>query len=218
MQPEPLILAFDTSAAHCAVALLLGDEVLAERFEEMQRGQAENLFPLLEETLAAAGKSFADLSAIGVGTGPGNFTGIRLSVAAARGLALSLEIPAIGVTRFEALAEGVERPVLACVDARRDEAYLGYLDDEGGVDYRIAPVGAIPAEFKARSLRVTGYGSQEIAESLGGEPVVSDYGLAAAIARIAARSYPDATLRPAPLYIRKADAAPAREVAPVIMP
>ena len=102
MASDTLIVAFDTSAAHCAAALLSGDRVLAARAEEMGRGQAERLMPLLEEMLADAGAAWRDLARIGVGVGPGNFTGIRISVSAARGLALALGVPAIGVTTFDA--------------------------------------------------------------------------------------------------------------------
>lgn len=107
MRPEPAILAFDTSAAHCAAALLSGDRLLALRTEPMEKGQAERLMPLLEEVLAEGSLGWADLDALAVGTGPGNFTGVRIAVAAARGLALALGKPALGVSRFEALALGL---------------------------------------------------------------------------------------------------------------
>jgi tRNA A37 threonylcarbamoyladenosine modification protein TsaB len=86
--------------------LLGGGRVLVTRAEEMGRGQAERLIPLLEEVLAEGGVTWRDLARIGVGIGPGNFTGIRISVAAARGLALALEIPAIGVSTFDAICAG----------------------------------------------------------------------------------------------------------------
>ena len=70
----------------------------------MQRGQAERLVPLLEELLARNSLGWQDLGALAVGVGPGNFTGIRISVAAARGLALALKIPCIGVSQFEAVS------------------------------------------------------------------------------------------------------------------
>ena len=89
---DPLILAFDTSAAHCAAALLSGDRVLARVAEAMPRGQAERLMGLLHEVLSGSGHDWRDLDAIGVGIGPGNFTGIRISVSAARGLALMAEV------------------------------------------------------------------------------------------------------------------------------
>ena len=103
MAAGPFVLGFDTSAAHCAAAVLDGERCLATRVEEMGRGQAERLMPLLEELLAEAGLNWRDLHRIGVGVGPGNFTGIRISVAAARGLALGLGIPAIGVSTFDAI-------------------------------------------------------------------------------------------------------------------
>ncbi|MEY4983807.1 MAG: hypothetical protein RIR62_2073, partial [Pseudomonadota bacterium] len=81
MRPEPLILAFDTSAAHCAAAFLSGDRLIALRHEAMDKGQAERLIPLLDEVLAKGGATWADLSALAVGTGPGNFTGVRIAVA-----------------------------------------------------------------------------------------------------------------------------------------
>ena len=120
--PDPLrVLGFDTSAAHCAAAVVCGDRVLAERAEAMTKGQAERLFPLIGEVMAQAGLAWSDLDAIGVGIGPGNFTGVRISVAAARGLALSLGIPAIGISATEAAACGAPRPCRAVVPLRGDE-------------------------------------------------------------------------------------------------
>jgi len=83
----------------------------------MARGQAERLMPMLEEMLAQAGHAWRDLAAIGVGTGPGNFTGIRIAVSAARGLSLALGVPAIGVSGFEILARIVEEPALLMIPA-----------------------------------------------------------------------------------------------------
>lgn len=216
MPPDPLVLAFDTSAAHCAVALVLGPDILAQQYEALHKGQAERLFPLLKEVLNTANKSWADLSAIGVGTGPGNFTGIRISVSAARGLALSLNIPAVGVSTFEAQAVGLTRPVLACVDARRNQTYVQLLNEpeppltdtiEDTIPDRLLPegvslVGAMPA----------------IAGNAGANIVTAKYPLAVAIARIAAARYIGNPSRPAPLYIRMADAAPSSEPPPVILP
>jgi len=200
---KPLILAFDTSAAHCAAALLSGDRILAERLEEMARGQAERLFPLLEDILHEGGATWADLDAIGVGIGPGNFTGIRISVAAARGLALSLNAPAIGVSSLESQAEGFARPVISLVDARRGHLYAQRLTTQGGQAPQILP------EEEARALS----GAPFVGPTSGQNPTP-------AIARIAAErlAQGDPQPRPAPLYIRAADAAPPRDPAPVILP
>ncbi len=202
MRPDPVILAFDTSAAHCAAALLCGDTIIAQKHEEMAKGQAERLFPLLEEVLAEANVTWSDLSAIGVGIGPGNFTGIRISVSAARGLALSLGVPAIGVSSLEAQAFDAPRPVWSLIDARRDHVYAQQFTDDGS---------------SAPSL-ITG---DEVATLTGDRigPETSTHP-APAIARIAAERLRagETADRPAPLYIRSADAAPPRDPAPVILP
>ena len=104
MPPERTVLAFDTAAAHCAAVLVSGGERVASFVESMERGQAECLFPRLESLLAGQAVRWRDLGAVGVGTGPGNFTGIRIAVSAARGLAFALRIPAIGITAFERTA------------------------------------------------------------------------------------------------------------------
>jgi tRNA threonylcarbamoyladenosine biosynthesis protein TsaB len=141
------ILAFDTSAAHCAAALVLPAPLntcrVINRLEPMEKGQAERLIPLLEEVLAEGGLEWADLKAIAVGTGPGNFTGVRISVAAARGLALGLGIPAVGVTRLEALAYGLPRPLRVIEDARRGDVYVQDFRVDGPGLARLAPIGAI---------------------------------------------------------------------------
>ncbi|MEL6236343.1 MAG: tRNA (adenosine(37)-N6)-threonylcarbamoyltransferase complex dimerization subunit type 1 TsaB [Pseudomonadota bacterium] len=138
MPPEPggadtPILGFDCSAAQCAVALVLGETARSRRRVELPRGQDALLIPLLADCLADAGLAWRDLSAIAVCTGPGNFTGIRIAVAAARGLALGLGIPAIGVGRLQALAEGHAGPVLASAAARGESLHV-QLFGPGGWD------------------------------------------------------------------------------------
>lgn len=199
------VLGFDTSAAHCAAAVVSGDRVLALRFEPMAKGQAERLMGVIQDTLAAAGVGFADLAGIGVGVGPGNFTGIRVSVAAARGLALSLGVPAVGVTVTEAAALDAPRPTRAIVAARGDEVFWQDFDATGPVG---APGQAVPDDLPP------------------GPPVhAATVPAAVAIARIASARIISARIaggtpipRPAPLYLRPADAAPPRDPAPVLLP
>ena len=218
MPPEPLILGFDTSAAHCAAALLSGDRVLAARDEAMDRGQGERLMPLLEDLLAEAGAGWRDLAALAVGVGPGNFTGIRISVAAARGLALALGIPAIGVNGFEALAEGLSGPLLCSLDARRGRCWIAPPEAPEAAVLMApeAPSGALPAGFAGRG--VVGHGAAEIAALTGGRVVPAQAPFAVAIARIAAARRATPQPRPAPLYLRSADAAPPADPPPVILP
>ncbi|WP_420351498.1 tRNA (adenosine(37)-N6)-threonylcarbamoyltransferase complex dimerization subunit type 1 TsaB [Paenirhodobacter sp.] len=257
---------FDTSAAHCAAALLRGGAVIAERCEEMTKGQAERLMPMLEEMLAGAGVRWADLGVIGVGIGPGNFTGVRISVAAARGLALSLGIPAIGVSRLEALAEGGPRPVVVLEDARRGQAYRQHfaasaepntlsvsaptstaldIPTVSGTEPNAPPVLAPEPDTRP----ISGAGIRPVSEpepdtrpvaepdtstpelvELDALPVTApEIGsaarngiapalpLAVATALIAARRAGVPQPRPAPLYLRGADAAPPSDPPPVLL-
>lgn len=212
MPPEPLTLGFDTSAAHCAAALLCGDRVLAARHEAMDRGQAERLMPMLAEVLAEGGASWGDLARIGVGVGPGNFTGVRIAVAAARGLALARGIPAVGVDAFAALAEAQPGPVLAAVDARGGRLWLSLA---GGMPMLVGP-GFLDLPLAAAGADCTGHRAGELALLTGGRALPPAFPPAIAVARIAARaSLPQP--RPAPLYLRPADAAPPAEAPPSLL-
>ncbi len=194
MPSDSTILAFDTSAAHCAAALLRGGKIVASRAEPMNRGQAERLMPLLHEVLAQADLGWNDLDAIGVGVGPGNFTGIRISVSAARGLALGLNAPAVGVNSFEALAMLAHDTQVPAIPGPRDQVYL--------------QPGDAPARLMAR----------DEAESHGALFFCPDpEQLVKAIAQVAATRWASDLPPPAPLYVKAADAAPSRDVPPSLL-
>lgn len=214
MPAEPLILAFDTAGPHCAAALLRGDTVLATRVERMERGQAERLVDLLSGLLAGRGLGYPDLDALACGIGPGNVTGVRISVSAARAFALALDRPAFGVSRFEAEALDLPRPCLVALDARRGEVYAQRIGNGAWGPSLLASDATLPLDGLAAS---TGD-----APGLppGHRPPLTPEALALAIARIAL-----ARLRsgqpeppPAPLYLRAADAAPSRQPAPNLLP
>ncbi|MFY0635689.1 MAG: tRNA (adenosine(37)-N6)-threonylcarbamoyltransferase complex dimerization subunit type 1 TsaB [Vannielia sp.] len=190
---DPTLLAFDTSGPHVTAALLRAGRVVARRHEAMKRGQAENLMPILEALLAEAGLAWGDLTALGVGIGPGNFTGIRISVAAARGLALALQIPAVGVSSFELAREAESGEVF--LPAPRDMAYAQAFS-EG------QPSG--PPRLLPRP--------EALAESIADLPERLASRAAALLAR-ASGPIP----RPAPLYVKAPDAAPARDAPPEIV-
>lgn len=202
----PLLLAFDTSAAHCAAALVQGDRIRATRREAMARGQAERLLTMLEEVLAEGGASWADLDALAVGVGPGNFTGLRIAVAAARGLALALGVPAIGVNRFEALAFGHPGAVLVTLEDPRGGLFTQGFEDGAARELTPGP-GVLCLGFQAGEL-ARAAGAIAGPEDTGVDPIP--------IARVAATRIGDDT-RPAPLYLRRADAAPASEPETMIL-
>jgi tRNA threonylcarbamoyl adenosine modification protein YeaZ len=211
LPPEAYVLGFDTSAAHCAAALLCGDRLVVAVQEPMEKGQAERLMPLLEEMLAGAGIGWRDLAAIGVGTGPGNFTGVRIAVAAARGLALALGIPAIGVSGFEATGFGLPDDTVTLLDARREALWIA----GAGIVPGLVTLETLPAGLEGRPL--AGHRATEVAARTGGR-VMAQVALPEAIARLAAAQAGTPQPRPVPLYLRGADAALPADPPPVILP
>jgi tRNA threonylcarbamoyladenosine biosynthesis protein TsaB len=189
-----LILAFDTSGPYCAVALFWPDTGQIETtVEAMEKGQAERLMPMVQGFMAQHHVTLPDLTALGVAIGPGNFTGIRIAVAAARGLALGLNIPAIGVSGFQILHHDHPQSV-ALITAPRTMAYA--LTRGGHPE--LIPTDPLP---QGRWLH-----------DLPPEKQV------ARIAQIAHALHDKPQPRPAPLYIRPADAAPPSDPPPVILP
>jgi len=211
-----LILAFDTSVAHCAAALLSGERVVAAQHEAMAKGQAERLLPLLAEVLAEGGVGWRDLTALAVGVGPGNFTGVRIAVAAARGLALALQVPAIGVSALEAAAHGLPRPLAVVEDARRGEVYLQVFGCDGAQAAQVCALADLPPRLGA--LALAGSAAAAVAALTGGAVLSPACPLAEAIARIARLRLGSSQPRPAPFYLRGADAAPPSDPAPVLLP
>jgi tRNA threonylcarbamoyladenosine biosynthesis protein TsaB len=132
------LLAFETSTEACSVALWRDGEVV-ERFGIAPRRHAELALPWAEALLAEAGVARTQLDAIAVGRGPGAFTGVRLGVAIAQGIALALDIPVLPVSTLLALAarapDSAQR-VLAAIDARMGEVYLGAFAREAGDGWR----------------------------------------------------------------------------------
>jgi tRNA threonylcarbamoyladenosine biosynthesis protein TsaB len=126
-----IVLAVDTALGACQAAVLDGGRPLAIRSEPMQRGHQERLAPLVQEVMAEAGLGFAALHRIGVTLGPGSFTGVRVGLAFAKGLALALGIPLAGVGSLEALAASAPQgePVSAVIDAKREQVYLQSFHD-----------------------------------------------------------------------------------------
>lgn len=132
------ILAIDTATEACSVALLNSDAVTAH-FEECPREHTQRILPLVKEILTRSDTSLTDLDALAFGRGPGSFTGVRIGIGIAQGLALGAELPMIGVSTLATMAQGAWRMsgatrVLAAIDARMGEVYWAeYTRDENGV-------------------------------------------------------------------------------------
>ena len=128
------ILAFDSSGSGCAAAVLSGERVLAQESAAMLRGQAEHLVPMIARVMKAAGLGFGALDLIAVTLGPGAFTGVRIGIATAQGLALSTGVPALGLGSFDAVVASVPdallagRALLVAIESRREELFLQAFD------------------------------------------------------------------------------------------
>jgi tRNA threonylcarbamoyladenosine biosynthesis protein TsaB len=206
-----MILVIDTSGPICAAGVYDSGKnaLVAAKSEMLGKGHAERLIPMIDEVLSEAGLALKDMTRIGVTVGPGSFTGIRVGVAAARGFALSLGIPAVGVTTLQVVAEQVleidpPAPVIALIDAGRDEIFAQAFLPEGVMltepaTYDYDAVRAMIARFGAIPV---GSGLDAIeGREHGADPYPLDR-----IGRIAARLPDDA--KASPVYIRGAGAKP----------
>ncbi len=200
------VLAIDTCLNACSVALIEGERVAAAVSEPMVRGHQERLGAMVREAAGQAGMTFAGLDCIGVTVGPGSFTGLRVGLAFAKGLAAALDISCVGVGALQALAGGREGVAVAAVDARRGQVYVQAFED-GRPLMEPAALRAEDAIAEIRKLgeptALLGSGAPQLAEAFPHahlapnavpDPVI--------VARLAAIS--DAP--PAPLYLRAPDA------------
>lgn len=202
------LLAVDTALGACSVALLDGDKILAHHIEEMARGHAEALAPMVEAAMAGIG--FESLDRLAVTTGPGTFTGQRVGLAFMRGLRIALRKPLIGVTTLEAMAAATGAAKAAAIhDAKREEAYL-LLWENGQTIFAPAVMPFADAVEKIRSFgpcALAGTGAPAAAAALGGAFLLSALRQPDAlwVGRLALhRAVPQRP--PAPLYLRAPDA------------
>ncbi len=146
------VLALDCAADACSVALLLDGRLAGHRHQPMARDHAVALMPMVRTVLAQAAIEIADLDLLGVTVGPGSFTGLRVGLAAARGLSLAAGLPLIGVTTFEAVAHGARRigsrrqqalPVMVALETKRRDLYIQCFD---GSLTPLAPAAALMPE------------------------------------------------------------------------
>ena len=133
-----LILAIDTALDACAAGVLdsVAGRLIAQESQPMKRGHAEALMPLIARVIEQSGIAFAALDRIAVTTGPGSFTGLRVGLSAARGIALAANKPVVGLTTLTAYAaplvsENCEHPIISAIDARHDHVYLQAVSGNG---------------------------------------------------------------------------------------
>jgi N6-L-threonylcarbamoyladenine synthase len=209
-----IVLALDTAGVDCAAAVYDsgGDSVLGEATDTIGRGHAEHLMAMVDRALERAGVGLSAVERIAVSIGPGSFTGIRVGVAAARGFALSLGIPAVGVTTLEVLAAAQRektpgRPVLAGMDAKRGEIYLQSFDAGGRPLDEPRAVTIEEAQDIAASFdgEITGSATPLLKPGATGDYV--NHFPISIVARLGAAASLDAG-KPKPLYLRGPDAKP----------
>jgi len=220
------VLAFDTSLAACSVAFWANGAVRAADFRLQQQGHAETLFPMIEAVCAQAGAALADMDALAVTVGPGTFTGVRIGLAAARGLRLALRGPVIPIPTLQAIAATARRgraeaATLVVHDARRDEVYVQAFDGRliPLTEPDVLPLTQVALAWRNQNLVLAGSGAPALAALWGGDTVIAgdpgaegfgqpdarDFaGLAVeALSRQGATAFADA---PMPVYLRAPDA------------
>ena len=216
------VLAIDTALEACSVAVLDTGRADLRAYESlpMQRGHAEALMPLVARVLNRVQFDFSAIDRVAVTTGPGSFTGLRVGIAAARGIALASGKPAIGLTTLAAfaapfIAADDTLPVVVAIDARHDHVYLQVFGPGGRtlVAPRIAPLREALRVSSTGMPRVTGTAAAKLAALWpAGERAPTKVDQRGApdinwVARLGAAAS-DTGTPPKPLYLRPPDAHP----------
>lgn len=219
-----MILALDSSTAACSVALWRDDAVAAHRYEILNRGHAEHLMPMVHTTMNDADQPLQDLDMLAVTIGPGAFTGLRIGIAAARGLALALNVPCVGVTTLECLSAGVGEAddkdvILTALDTKRGDLFAQVFNGRGApvstaavVSYNDLAAFVGPVSHGGRCV-VAGDAWPLVLEHLASadtvfvESAVRTPDAVCAVQIVAARQKMNAAqLPPSPVYLRPPDA------------
>ncbi len=168
-----LILAIDTALDACAAAVLDTDanKIVAQESQPMKRGHAEALMPLIARVMKASTIAFAALDRIAVTTGPGSFTGLRVGLSAARGIALAAGKPVVGLTTLTAyaapiVAENNTQPIISAIDARHDHVYFQVVAGDGSSLIRplVAPIAEALAAARFGAPHLVGNAAQILAK------------------------------------------------------
>ncbi|MEV4801773.1 tRNA (adenosine(37)-N6)-threonylcarbamoyltransferase complex dimerization subunit type 1 TsaB [Nonomuraea sp. NPDC049421] len=203
-----LVLAFDTATPAVTAALHDGERVLAEHTTIDARRHGELLAPAIELVLDAARVTLREVTAIVAGSGPGPYTGLRVGLMTAQGLATTLGVPAYGICSLDAVAyaSGRTEPFIAATDARRKEVFWArYSDLRTRVD---GPFVDRPADVPTEGLPVVGAGARLYPDLLGDGAGAPPYPYAGALAALAAERLAKGVALdpPRPIYLRRPDA------------
>ena len=216
------ILAIDTALGACSAAVLSGGRVLARRHEEMLRGHAEALAPMVRDVMAESGLAFRQLDRLAVTTGPGTFTGQRVGLAFVRALVVALQRPAVGITTLDAIAAEALRQsdkgwCAVVHDAKRAEVYFGARHRDGVLQEPVL-LAAEDAVQRMCEFARAGHGAPVLAGTAAAAFATRLEPLAVA-AEVSATTQPDAIFvarlamlapepdhPPRPLYLRAPDA------------
>lgn len=211
---DMIVLAIDTSGSGCSAAIYDSGSmsILGQSGADIGRGHAERLMEFVDGALEAADRPLGDIDRIAVTIGPGSFTGIRVGVATARGLALALGKPAVGVSSLQVIAEEARaaapgKSVLVAIDAKRDEVYVQAFDAAGHpvTEPEALSVTAARDRFAGFEGCIAGSGAGFV--TVATQVKTSDLVDIAFVARLGAIADP-ASAKPKPLYLRGPDAKP----------
>lgn len=222
------VLAIDTALDACAAAVLdtEANRLIASESLPMKRGHAEALMPLIARVMKAADIAFARLDRIVATTGPGSFTGLRVGLSAARGIALAANKPAVGVTTLAAYAapvvsENGPNPVISAIDARHDHVYFQAVAGNGSslVRPRVAPIADALAAARFGAPHLVGNAATILRDRWPADapfPVQVDPQPAPDIAWVAwlGAAVSPSTAPARPTYLRAPDAKPANAAPP----
>jgi tRNA threonylcarbamoyladenosine biosynthesis protein TsaB len=224
-----LILALDTALDACSAAVLdtTTSKTIAIESQPMKRGHAEALMPLIARVMAASGVAFTALDRIAVTTGPGSFTGLRVGLSAARGIALAADRPVVGLTTLTAyaapvVAENGEHPIISAIDARHDHVYFQVVSGNGSplIKPKVAPIAEALEASQFGAPHLVGNAAKILADRWPADappPFKIDPQAAPDIAWVAwvgAAVSPE-TAPAKPYYLRAPDAKPPKDQLPV---